>query len=69
MGQSDKVENAAQDATGRLKEAAGAITGNDELKAEGKGDQIAASAKEALENAKDRVSDGIDAIKDKLDGK
>ncbi len=69
MGQGDKVENATQDATGRLKEAAGAITGNDELKAEGKGDQAAAAAKDALENVKDKVADGIDAIKDKVDGK
>lgn len=67
MGQGDKVENSAQDATGRLKEAAGALTGNDDLKAEGKGDQASAAAKDALENAKDKLSDGVDAIKEKFD--
>ncbi|MBN8883694.1 MAG: CsbD family protein [Salana multivorans] len=48
MGLGDKIENAGQDASGRLKEAAGAVTGNEDLKAEGKLDQVAASAKDAV---------------------
>lgn len=51
---------------GRVKEAAGALTDNDELKNDGKRDQTAASAKQAVDKAKDKVDEGIDAIKDKV---
>jgi uncharacterized protein YjbJ (UPF0337 family) len=51
---------------GRIKEAAGAITDDDDLKSDGKRDQAAASAKKAVDTAKDKVSDGIDAVKDTL---
>lgn len=66
MGLGDKIENAGQDASGRLKEAAGAVTGNEDLKAEGKLDQVAASAKDAVEDVKDKIGEGIDALKDKF---
>jgi len=45
------------DATGRAKEAAGAVTGNDELKHEGQKDQMAAKIKEKAENVVDKVRD------------
>jgi uncharacterized protein YjbJ (UPF0337 family) len=47
---------------GRVKETAGAATGDDELKAEGKTDQNAGKLKE-------KVNDTVDAVKDKLTGK
>ncbi|MCB0870955.1 MAG: CsbD family protein [Solirubrobacterales bacterium] len=47
---------------GRAKEAAGAVAGDDELKNEGKTDQAAASVKEKVEGA-------VDKVKDKLTGK
>lgn len=50
------------EAKGRVKEAAGAVTGDDELKNKGKTDQAAASVKEKVEG-------GIDKVKDKLTGK
>ena len=56
----------ADDAKGRIKEAAGALTDDDDLKQEGKADQAGAKVKEAAEKAKDKVSDGVDAIKDKF---
>ena len=56
----------ADDAKGRIKEAAGDLTGNDDLKREGKVDQAGASAKEFAENAKDKAADAVDAVKDKL---
>jgi len=43
---------------GRLKEAAGSLTGNDSLKNEGKVDQ-----------AKSTVKDGVDKVADKVTGK
>ena len=53
MGIADKAKNAAEDLKGKAKEAVGDVTGNDELKAEGKADQTKASAKKAGENVKD----------------
>lgn len=53
MGLADKVKNAAQDALGKAKEAAGDAKGDDSLKAEGKADQTEASAKKTGENVKD----------------
>ncbi|CAB4940302.1 unannotated protein [freshwater metagenome] len=47
---------------GRVKETAGAATGDDELKAEGKTDQNAGKLKE-------KVNDTVDSVKDKLTGK
>jgi uncharacterized protein YjbJ (UPF0337 family) len=43
------------EAKGRIKEAAGAITGDDELKREGKGDQAVASVKDAADTVVDKV--------------
>lgn len=62
MGLDDKVSNKAQDIAGRGKEAAGAVTGNDSLKAEGEKDQKKASVKDKVENVKDKVSDKVDDI-------
>ena len=47
---------------GRAKEAAGAVTDDKELKNEGKTDQAAASVKDKVEGA-------VDKVKDKLTGK
>lgn len=57
MSASDKIENAAEDLTGKTKEAAGKATDNEELEAEGKADQAKASMKKAGENIKDAVTD------------
>ncbi len=53
MGIADKAKNAAQDAEGKGKEAAGEATGDNSTKAEGQADQGKASAKKAGENVKD----------------
>ena len=53
MSAADKIKNAAQDLTGKAKEAAGKVTGNEKLQAEGKADQTKADAKKAGENIKD----------------
>lgn len=55
MGLDDKIKNAAQDAAGHAKEAAGKATGNERLEAEGKADQAGAHLKKAGENVKDAV--------------
>jgi len=49
---------------GRVKEAVGDITGNDELKHEGKADRLAGEAKEKLGDAREKVEEVIDKAKD-----
>ena len=51
---------------GRVEEAVGALTDDNDLKREGRKDRIAGEAKEKLEHAKDKIEDVIDAAKDKL---
>lgn len=53
MGIGDKIQNEAQDFGGKAKEAAGDATNNEELRAEGQKDQVAADAKKVGENVKD----------------
>ena len=55
MAKSDKVKNAKQLAKGKLKEAAGKATANDNLRAEGKNDQSVAKLKQAGEKVKDAL--------------
>ena len=63
MGIDDKAENKTEDLKGRAKEAAGSVTGNDDLKNEGRADQAESSIKQAGEKVKDAVSDVKDAFK------
>jgi uncharacterized protein YjbJ (UPF0337 family) len=62
MGFDDKVDNKTDDLKGRAKEAAGSITGDDEMKNEGRADQAESSVKQAGEKAKDAVGDLKDAV-------
>ncbi len=53
MSLADKAKNATQDLAGKAKEAAGKATDDERLEAEGRQDQTAADAKQAVEKAKD----------------
>lgn len=53
MGLGDKIHNAAEKLHGKGKAAAGQATGNDRMKAEGKGRQVRADLKQAGEKIKD----------------
>ncbi|SDL16300.1 CsbD-like [Cryobacterium psychrotolerans] len=53
MGADDKIKNAAQDLAGKGKEAAGRVTDNERLEAEGNADQAEAKAKKVGEDVKD----------------
>ncbi len=55
----------ADQAKGRVKEAAGALTDDDELRSEGKTDQVAGKAKDLVDKAKDKVEGAIDSVRDK----
>ena len=47
---------------GRIKEAAGALTGNDELREEGKSDQAVGKAKQAVQKAADTVKKAVKKV-------
>ncbi|WP_247829283.1 CsbD family protein [Arthrobacter antioxidans] len=53
MGLDDKIGNAAQKLGGQGKEATGHATGDENLKAEGQGDQAKGDLKQAGEKIKD----------------
>lgn len=52
------------DAKGRLKEAAGDLTDNDDLKREGKVDRATGKVKEKVEDAVDKVRDKVKDLTD-----
>jgi uncharacterized protein YjbJ (UPF0337 family) len=52
-------------AKGRAKEAAGALTDDDDLKAEGKVDKTSGKLKDAVDNVKDKIEDAIDNVRDR----
>lgn len=55
------TDHKVEDAKGRAKEAAGALTDDEKLKHEGQADQAAASVKDKVEHA-------VDAVKDRFSG-
>lgn len=57
MGIGDKIRNAAQDATGKLKEGTGKVFDDEEMEAEGKVDQVSADVRQAGENVEDAWRD------------
>jgi uncharacterized protein YjbJ (UPF0337 family) len=54
----DDVRN-KEDAKGRLKEAAGSLTGDDDLKREGKVDKASGKAKDGVEKVTDKVKETL----------
>jgi uncharacterized protein YjbJ (UPF0337 family) len=51
----NKAKNKAQEAKGHVKDAAGRVTNDKSLQAEGKGDKVAGNLKQAGEKVKDAV--------------
>ncbi|MHB8972877.1 MAG: CsbD family protein [Pirellulaceae bacterium] len=47
---------------GRVKEAAGVLTGNDKLREEGQTDQAVGKAKEAIQKAADKVKKAVNKV-------
>lgn len=54
-------------AKGRVEEAYGALSGDEELKAEGKRDQLVGKAKNKTAEAEEKVEHGIDKVKDAIE--
>lgn len=55
----DRVAGAATNLKGKVKEAAGKVTGDAKLKSEGKADQVAGKVQNAFGGAKDAVRDAV----------
>jgi uncharacterized protein YjbJ (UPF0337 family) len=53
MGTNDKAQNKAEELKGQGKEALGRATGDEELEAEGRTDQVKSDLKQAGEKVKD----------------
>ncbi len=55
------------DVKGRAKEATGALTGDEDLKREGRADQATGKAKQAVDDATGKVQEAGDKLKEKID--
>ena len=56
-------------AKGKIKQAAGVLTDDDKLRAQGENDEKAGKVKEVIETGKDKLNDAVDAVKDRLNKK
>lgn len=68
MSLEDKIKATAKDAEGKLQAAAGELTGDDQLKAEGQAKKVQASLMDAAGDLKDKVADAADAVGNALKG-
>ena len=59
MPDKDRVDGAAKNIGGKVKEAAGDVTGDAKLKNAGQADQVAGKAQNAVGGAKDAIRDAI----------
>lgn len=62
----DGIEGKKDELKGRAKEAAGDLTEDEELEAEGKTDKAAGKVKQGLDDAKRKGEEAVDKAKDKL---
>ena len=54
-------------AKGRVKQAAGDLTDNDDLHREGKADELGGKVKDMVDDLKDKANEAVDKVKDKID--
>ena len=57
MADHDRIEGAGRNFAGKAKEAAGKMTGDEKLKAEGRADQVHGKVQNAIGGMKDAVRD------------
>ena len=58
MADHDRVEGAAKNIGGKIKEGVGKVTGDEKLKAEGRADQVEGKVQNAVGGVKDALRDG-----------
>ena len=64
-----RTEGKVDEGKGRVKEAAGSLTGDDDLKNKGKVDRTAGETKQKVGDAADKVGDAVTKVADKAKGK
>lgn len=57
MADNDRIEGAAKNMGGKIKEGIGNVTGDKKLKAEGKADQVAGKVQNTIGGIKDSLND------------
>lgn len=57
MADNDRIEGAAKNMGGKIKEGIGNVTGDEKLKAEGKADQVAGKVQNTIGGIKDGLND------------
>ncbi len=62
------TDHRAQEAKGRIKEAAGSLTNKADLTRKGQNDRVKARAKKTAGDAKNKIKDAATTTKDKLSG-
>ena len=61
------MDNDFDQAKGKIKQAAGDLTDDDDLRREGQLDEAGGKVKEGFEKAKDKLGNMVDDVKEKLD--
>ena len=64
---SDRIEGAAQDLGGKVKDAVGGVLGDNKTQAEGKLDQVSGSLQNAYGSAKDTVRDNAGSAGEQIE--
>ena len=64
MVDKDRVEGSAKNLGGKVKEAAGKLTGDEKLKNEGRADQVAGKVQNAVGGLKDKLRENLDKDED-----
>ncbi|MCU1739737.1 MULTISPECIES: CsbD family protein [Pseudomonas] len=57
---SDKIKGTANEAVGNVKQAVGKATGNNQMRAEGKVQELKGDAQKAVGKTKDAIKKGVD---------
>lgn len=69
MTLNNKLDATKDKTSGKIKETAGKITGDEKLEAKGKAEGIVGKAKEGLENLKDKAADLAEDVSEKFNEK
>lgn len=64
MADRDRVEGAAKNIGGKVKEAAGKVTGDEKLKREGQADQVTGKVQNTVGGLKDKAREHLEEDKD-----
>jgi uncharacterized protein YjbJ (UPF0337 family) len=66
MHNQDEIKGRMERAKGKVKEGIGDMTGDEELRGEGKADEIGGNARETLGKGRRKVGETLDDLGDKL---